>query len=806
MIKFIKNLNIIVILTGTLLFGQDYVFFTNSAVSSYWDPSLGSLDSPAFVELVFDSKFPVSTQYAFSGANSLKLRWRSMNSGAWRLGVAGSGNPLFDVNLRDTLSFYIYSASELNGSNLPLLYLQDNFGSATGTVPVGSYLQNLPAHTWKRVLVPLSLFRNSAGSTDLTKIRYVFFSRNNADTTEHTCYIDEVRMVLKGGVDPTPPSTPTGFVAKGYEKHFDLRWMKSPESDVAGYNIYKKEGENWIRAGTTNANDNYYYEWTGSLGTARTFAVSAFDTSYNESPKTAEIAVTTSTMTDEDFLDMVQAATFCYFWHYAHPVSGLARERLNSGETVTTGGSGFGLMGIPVGIERGYITRQEGAERTLKVVNFLLTKANRFHGAWPHWLNGTTGAVIPFSTYDDGGDLVETAFMVQGLLTLRQYFDAQTSLETEIRAKITQAWETVEWNWYRRYAGTFKLYWHWSPNYGWQMNMPVSGYMEAMIMYMLAIASPTYPMPANSYWLGWTGSGYQNTGTYYGYRLWVGQNTGGPLFFAHYSYLGFDPRHKKDQYANYFEHNKNQTLVNRAYCIANPKSYAGYGPATWGLTASDNPWGYAAHEPTSWGDNGTIAPTAALSSMPYTPVESIAALKNMYRTYGANLWGVYGFKDAFNIQQNWFASSYLAIDQGPILAMIENYRSGLLWNKFMANPEIAPMLTAIGFTPDTTTSVEEEATADLPVEFKIEGNYPNPFNPATKIVFSLPESSPVEFQIFNALGDLVYESEGEWYERGRHEIYWNGRNRDGIAAPSGIYLYKLSANGSTLPGKMVMMK
>ncbi|MBK7265469.1 MAG: T9SS type A sorting domain-containing protein [Ignavibacteriales bacterium] len=800
-----KYLTIFIVAFLGIVSGQDFVFFTNSAVTTYWDPSLGSYSSPAFVELIFDSKFPVSNLHVFSGTNALKLRWKSMEAGDWRLGVAGSGNPLFNVNNKDTLSFYIYSETAISGNFLPKLYLQDNVGQQTGSVSMSNYLSELPAFSWKRVLVPLSLFRNNAGSTDLTKIKYVFFAKDAADTTQRITFIDEVRMVLKGSIDPVPPSVPGLPVAKGYEKHFDLRWMKSPENDVMGYNIYKKEGINYIRIGNTTANENYYYEWTGAMGNSRVFAITAFDSSYNESERTVDLPVTTSQMTDEDFLDMVQAATFRYFWHYAHPVSGLARERLNSGETVTIGGSGFGVMGIPVGIERGYITREEGAERALKIVNFLLTKADRFHGAWSHWLNGTTGDVIPFSTYDNGGDLVETAFMVQGLLTLRQYFDAASPLETELRTKLTEAWESVEWNWYRRYTNTYKLYWHWSPNYGWQMNMPVTGYMEAMIMYLLAVASPTYPMPAQAYWLGWTvNSGYQNTGTYYGHRLWVGQNTGGPLFFAHYSYLGFDPRHKRDMYANYFEHNKNQTLVNRAYCIANPKGYAGYNANTWGLTASDNPWGYSAHEPTSWGDNGTIAPTAALSSMPYTPAESMAALKNMYRTYGENLWGVYGFKDAFNPQQNWFASSYLAIDQGPILAMIENHRTGLLWNNFMKNPEIAPMLTAVGFTADTTTSIEDEVI-EIPTEFKLHGNYPNPFNPSTKLVFDLPESGKVGIEIYDALANRVFDVE-EIYQTGRNEFIWSGITTSGRQVPSGVYIYRITSGEKVLGGKMVLLK
>jgi hypothetical protein len=249
--------------------------------------------------------------------------------------------------------------------------------------------------------------------------------------------------------------------------------------------------------------------------------------------------------------------------------------------------------------------------------------------------------------------------------------------------------------------------------------------------------------------------------------------------------------------------NKHHTLINRAYCIANPYNHPEYGPNNWGLTASDEPNGYSAHAPYN-NDNGTITPTAAISSMPYTPTESIEALKNFYRTYGSNIWGEYGFKDAFNPRQNWFASSYIAIDQGPIIVMIENYRSGLLWEKFMANPEIQPMLDSIGFVPDSVTSVDEEVKTVN--DFELLGNYPNPFNPTTTIVFNLNANENVKIEIFNHLGERVSEVSNREFSAGENKVVWNGLNDGNKNVSSGIYLYKISTAQNTLYGKMILQK
>lgn len=401
---------------------------------------------------------------------------------------------------------------------------------------------------------------------------------------------------------------------------------------------------------------------------------------------------------DEELLDRVQERTFRYFWDFGHPVSGLARERSSSGDVVTTGGTGFGVMTMVVAAERGFVTREEAADRIGKIVEFLTTKAARFHGAFPHWLDGRTGAVRPFSADDDGADLVETALLMQGLLTARAYFDGPDAAETELRNGITALWEAVEWDFFSKEGTEPQLYWHWSHDKGWKMNMPVTGWNEALIVYVLAASSPTHPIGKEVYDTGWArGGSIRNGQTFYDVTLPLGSESGGPLFFSHYSFLGLDPRGLSDAYADYWEQNVAHTQINYRYCVDNPKGYSGYGPDCWGLTASDGDSGYGAWSPAN--DTGVIAPTAALASMPYAPEESMAALRFFYYKLGDKLWSEYGFIDSFNLTRGWFDSGmHIAIDQGPIVVMIENHRTGLPWRLFMSDPDATNGLRKLGFT------------------------------------------------------------------------------------------------------------
>ncbi|WP_040579104.1 glucoamylase family protein [Croceivirga radicis] len=411
-------------------------------------------------------------------------------------------------------------------------------------------------------------------------------------------------------------------------------------------------------------------------------------------------------LSNEQLLDSIQYQTFNYFWEGAEPNSGLARERIHlddiypthDKDIITTGGSGFGLMAILVGVERNFITRAQALERYEKIVTFL-EKADRFHGAWPHWLL-PNGKVTAFSKKDNGGDLVETAFLVQGLLTVREYFKEGSSKEQELANRIQKLWEGVEWNWYTK-GNEDVLYWHWSPDYGWEMNFPVGGYNEALIMYILAAGSPTHPIQKSVYDKGWARNGaIAKDTTYYGLETELDHyehdaSPVGPLFWAHYSYLGLNPKGLKDQYGDYWKLNKNHAKIHYKHAIANPNNYKGYGENNWGLTSSYSVKGYAGHRPDN--DLGVISPTAALSSMPYTPKESITYLRSLYQEQDSLL-GKYGPFDAYSHQENWYLPRYLAIDQGPIPVMIENYRSGLFWNLFMKNTDVQNGLETLGFS------------------------------------------------------------------------------------------------------------
>jgi len=429
---------------------------------------------------------------------------------------------------------------------------------------------------------------------------------------------------------------------------------------------------------------------------------------------TAAMTVTTASAqktnpnSDSALLDYVERQSFEYFWRGAEPNSGMAPERIHVDNVyldhdqgiIATGGSGFGLMAILAGVHRHYITREQAINRFQKIVTFL-EKADRFHGAWPHWLNDTTGHVKPFGREDNGGDIVETCYLLQGLLCVRQFYQDGNREEKRLAARINALWRDVDFDWYRN-GGQNVLFWHWSPTYGWKMNFPVHGYNECLILYVLAASSPTHGVPAGVYHEGWAENGAIDKISYYKndtlhLHMQGDPPHGGPLFWSQYSYLGLDPRGLKDRYADYWKENVTQSIINYSWCVDNPKHFAGYGKDNWGLTASYSVVGYAAHAPDLRHDLGVISPTAAISSFPYTPHQSMAAIRYWYDNMRKKLWGKYGFYDAFSEKAAWFPPRYLAIDQGPEPVMIENYRSALLWRLFMSCPEVHAGLKKLGF-------------------------------------------------------------------------------------------------------------
>lgn len=779
------TLILLLLFTTLISSGQSYLYFQDSPDANLYDFSWMELTTPSELERKGEDlrKFPVESAITpQQGLNCLRLKWRSATEGNWVAIAAGDGWTAHNISDTDTLVFWLQSIEGISSANLPKIFMEDVSNTKSIFLSISDYHGDLAAGAWTRINIPMSGFLSSGDGVDYTKIKTIGFAQGVSDAAEHSLLVDNMR-VFKGSGTAPPVAAPSNLTAEGYEYHVELGWDLSPDEEVSAYQIERSTdgGSNFTMIAPVDETENYYIDWVKSLGTSvnLSYRVRALNEVGDPSDPSNIASASTAPMSDDELLDMVQEYTFRYFWDYAHEASGMSLERNTSGNTVTSGGSGFGIMAIPVGIEREYITREEGVERTLKMLNFLST-CDRFHGAWSHWINGNTGKMIPFSTKDNGGDIVETAYMAEGLLTIRAYFTQDNADEKEIVRLASELWEGIEWDWYRKNDSP-SIYWHWSPEYNWDMNMTVSGWNEAAIVYLLAVASPTHGVPASLWETGWAKSpNYTNGKKFYGHELYVGPDYGGPLFFAHYSFVGFDPRDKADMYANYFEQNRNHSLIHQRYCKSNLKGFAGYSENCWGLTASDDPDGYMAHEPNSDRDNGTITPTAALSSFPYTPSESMLALKHFYRELGDKTWGKMGFYDAFNETRNWFATSYLAIDQGPILLMIENQRSQLLWDLFMSNPEIQPMLDAIGFVPDLSAVDALEASQALSV-------FPNPSSGDFELSFQTSKTAAVQVELYTKTGEKVRTLlKHSAYPAGEHHILISG---DDLVP--GLYLARL---------------
>ncbi len=681
----------------------DYRFFTNSSMPGKYFYSSVRVIKPSVVKNQ-DKKLTISETVFHTPGNALELSFTNNEDGGWEVAIYKPevrGQDQF--NKADCLSFWIYNPSGTTKSNdLPTLALMMKDSTRTNIVQ----FKTSKIKVWEQVTIPISSFKN----VDPGKpgdIIAVVFSQANFQGKRHSIFVDDIEFLPN--LEPSVVSNkPKLNEAKGYARHVSLEWQPVEDDAVKFVKIYRAEnGKNFLPVGVQYPFINRFADFTGSTGKKYTYKISFLDRAYKEGPMSEQLSAQTRTMTDEELLTMVQEASFQYYWNGAETNSGLAKENIAGRHNmIATGASGFGIMALIVGTERKFITREQSVERFLKIVDFL-GKADRFHGVFPHFLDGVTGKVEPFfGNRDNGGDLVEMSFLMQGLLAARAYFNGTDAKEKAIREKITSLWETTEWSWYRQFPDSKFLYWHWSPDQGWVINHKLIGWNETMITYLLAIASPTHPIPASLYYTGWAnqdstgqqyragwggtteGSMYTNGNTYFDVKLDVGVSTGGPLFFIHYSYLGYDPHLVSDRYTNYFTNNQNIAKINYRYCVSNPGNYKGYGDSCWGLTASDGPFNYAADEPVMGRETGKIAPTGAISSFPYLPVESMKALKNYYYNYGKFLWGEYGFRDAFNLTENWCSGIYMGLNQAPMTVMIENYRTGLLWKLFMSDKDV----------------------------------------------------------------------------------------------------------------------
>jgi exo beta-1,2-glucooligosaccharide sophorohydrolase (non-reducing end) len=706
----------------------DRVVFDNSLTPDRYFYAQVEVQGPSTMETIA-GRLPVDAEHFHTPPNALRLHWSSKKGGGWQAHIRVNEwrNRVLHFT-GDTLTFWCYEPEPLSGQNLPRVVLRDagrtsSYGvdlapnltlndenhNFTKPLELAPYFSGLRPGRWTRIAIPIRAFHSSTVHVlDPQKIVAVVFSQGRVDGEAHTLLIDDISIEdSRQLAAQTALLAVRDVTATGYERHVEVAWQPLTNTGVRHYVIYRSlEGGPFEPVGIQVPGIRRWEDFLGATGKNATYKVAAVDRSFHQGSLSAPTSAITHPMTDDELLTMVQQASFRYYWEGGSPVSGMARENIPGNDNiVATGASGFGVMALVVGVDRGFITREQGVERMLKIARFL-ERADRFHGAWAHFMDGSTGKALPlFGAYDDGADLVETSFMMEGLLTAREYFDRDTSSERELRDRITRLWQGVEWNWFRRDPKNDAIFWHWSPDYAWFIHFRLAGWNEVMITYLEAIASPTHAVPASFYYTGWAGGrSYSQPHKVEGVELKVGEAVGGPLFFTHYSFMGFDPRGIHDKYTNYFDQNRNMATINLRYCERNPAGYAGYGADDWGITAVDGPAGYVPYEPNPANnyelDDGTIAPTGAISSMPYLPEASMRALKHFYQDKGAELWGPFGFRDAFNQQQDWVANINMGLNQAPMVVMIENYRTGLIWKTFMKNPEIKPALERIGFQPD----------------------------------------------------------------------------------------------------------
>jgi hypothetical protein len=574
-----------------------HVLFDNSLTPDQYFYARAQAENTSTIATM-NGRLPVETGIFHTPPNALRLEWQSNPNGGWSAQIQRPGiRNLAPQYLGDTLIFWCYAEQPIRASDLPLIQLTDAAHGFSVPVKMGGFIEEIPQAKWVEVRIPLSRFKAEAlRGFDPTRLGSMVFIQNASDAAPHSMIIDDIKIDFIATTQ-TSLSAPTNIHAKGYDRHIDVSWDAVSSDNLQHYLILRSEdGTDYKPIGIQVPGINRYADFLGRSNEKAYYKVAALDRDYRSSPPSDAASASTRVLSDDELLTMVEEACFRYYWEGAHPNAGMALENIPGDDRIVAlGASGFGIMSLLVGADRGFITRQQGVERLNKIVAFL-EKAPRYHGVWSHFLNGYTAQSIPlFGMYDDGGDLVETSFLMEGLLAARQYFKDQPDLFR----RITSLWQGVEWDWYRMSPDSDALYWHWSPDYTWHIHHRLTGWNEVMITYLLAIASPTHAVAPELYYTGWAGQSdaathyrsgwsgttqgnrYFNGNTYYGIKLDVGEGLGGPLFFTHYSFMGFDPHALTDRYTNYFENNRNIARINQAYCIQNPGHHAGYGANAW---------------------------------------------------------------------------------------------------------------------------------------------------------------------------------------------------------------------------------
>ncbi len=783
----------------------DIIIFDDGDNAAFHDASFGNVTAPS--TCVFggggDKLFVDASQHV-SGTRSGKLEWKSASGGSWNIFIAGAGWTIQNAVGYDSLVFFVNSRGAIAPSQLPSIGLETGGKNTLSLLAaLGNFLAagtDADTTTWQRVALPLTVF----SGFDLSILKDVNFHQSAADNALHIMWIDNIRIIVKGSTpDTTKPAAPQKLVSRSGDKSIVLHWNLNTDKNTVGYRLYRAAVASgpFSSVSASAVSIASFSDCTVSNGQTYFYFARALNASQTEGPTSDTVSVVPALFANDDaFLDYVEHTAFDYFWYEANPTNGLIKDRSTAKSACSIASVGFGLTAIGVGVDRGWITRAEGRDRTLITLNTFLNGSQSplssniigYKGWFYHFLDMNTAVRAGTTELSS----IDTGFLLAGMLYSKQYFTGKDSIETQIRAAADSIYRRVDWNWMCN--GGSSLTMGWDPNSKFIGSRWV-GYNEASILYILGLGAPVNPLSVLS-WTAWT-NGYN-----WYLNKWLGDYyvDFAPLFGHQYSHCWIDYRNIADTYMKikgitYFENSRRATLAQRLYCIDNPKGFKGYGPTMWGITASDIPTGYGARG-ANYNDDGTLNATAPGGSMPFAPEVCMPALRNMYDTYRTTIWTGYGFCDAFNLTVSpaWWDADVLGIDQGPIIIMAENYRTGGVWKTFMKDQYIATGLARAGFTAVTAAA---DGAIQAPAEFALGQNFPNPFNPSTEIGYSTPSAGRVVLTVYNILGGAVARLVDGDQPSGRHSVTFNASQY-----ASGVYFYTLHSGTSLLTQKMMLLR
>jgi hypothetical protein len=792
---------------------QDILIFDedDAVGAGYYDASFGFASSGSTLIMAGsgNDKLKIDSGHSYTGTQSGVLEWTSVPAGNWRMFVASPNWTAHDASGYDSLVFYLNSRGAVTSASLPRVGLEDLSNVSTPLLPLGSYLPSGTdgdTTTWARVSNPLSAFQ-PFGAFSLSKLKDVNFGQGDGDGVRHTLWFDNVRIVaLQSTPDTTLPPAPSQVVWRAGDRSVVLHWDHTLGISIAGYNVYRSLSPSgpFQKSNGSVLSSPSFADLDVTNGTTYAYIVKGVNLSAQEGPSSATVQVTPHPFVDDnEFLDYCAQTAIDFSWYEANPLNGLIKDGSASWSAASIASTGFGLTSLCVGIDRGWITRENGRNRTLTTLKTFWHQPQGpaasgiigYKGWFYHWLDMTTGV----RTWNSELSSIDTGLLLAGILDAKAYFQGADSVESLIRALADSIYRRVDWPWMAN--GDTSLTMGYFPESGF-LGVRWRGYNEASILYILALGAESHPMPPSlwNYWVG--GYSWQS---YYGYDF----VNFPPLFGHQYSQCWIDCRNIQDPYMTakgitYFVNSRRATLAQRDYCIANPGGFPGYGPTLWGLTACDGPGtpGYFAYmargAPPGTSDDGTIAPTAAGGSIAFAPEVVVPTLRNMYDTYRASIWTPYGFRDAFNLKADWWGPHVLGIDQIIFAIMIENYRTQSVWNRFKTLPEIQRGLQRAGFTE---IPAEVRHGTEGPPTWMLEQNYPNPFNPSTQIRYALARPGAVSIAVYNVLGERVALLVNEIQSAGTHVCTF-----DAHALPSGTYFVALRSGGFAQARAMLLLR